>query len=306
MATKLGTGIIPPLVTPLNADESIAYDQLEKVINHVVAGGVDAVFVAGTTGEFTRFTHEVRDRLIGETVRRTAGRVPVFAGVGDAGLNLVKRNMAAAERAGVDSLVVTLPFYFPTRTDEEALSFFSAVARSTRLPVMLYNIPATCGAGISLDVVERLLDFDNVIGIKDSSGDLPRLLESIRRFKQKRPDFAVVIGAEELSYEGLRNGADGLVPSMANPFPRLFAELFRAALDRDYARLGQLCRQVDEMNRENSFSDAWLTAVVWRKKAMSHLGVCNEYCTAPYIPVDARADTVVRRCVEEYRRMFGN
>lgn len=305
MTSNPGSGVIPPLVTPIKADESINYAQMAKILDHVIDGGVDAVFVAGSTGEFPRFTHETRDRLIAETVRLTARRVPVFAGVGDAGLALVKRNIAAAEEAGADVLVVTLPFYFPTQTDAEAYTFFRAVAAATSLPVMLYNIPATCGADISLEVVERLAEIDNVIGIKDSSGDLPRLLDTIKRLKGRHKEFAVVIGAEELCYEGLRNGADGMVPSMANPFPRLFTEMYRAALSRDDGRLRELCALVDAMNLENSFSDAWLTAVVWRKKAMAHMGICDEHCTEPYIPVDEKADAKVLQCVERYLRMFG-
>ncbi|MDR2390921.1 MAG: dihydrodipicolinate synthase family protein [Planctomycetota bacterium] len=304
MATNPGSGIIPPLVTPINADESVNYEQLGRIIDHVVDGGANAVFVAGSTGEFPRFAHETRDRIVAETVRLAARRVPVFAGVGDAGLALVKRNIAAAEKAGADVLVVPLPYYYPVRTDGEAHAFFKAVAAAASLPVMLYNIPGTCGASIGLDVAERLADIDNVVGIKDSGGDLPRLLETIRRLKGRRKDFAVVVGAEELCYEGLKNGADGVVPSMANPFPRLFAEMYRAALSHDDGRLRELCDLVDAMNHENNFSDSWLTAIVWRKKAMAHMGLCDGRCTEPYVPADAKADANVMKCVERYRRLF--
>ena len=304
MAKILGSGVIPPLVTPINADESVNYDHLKNVVDHVIDGGVDAVFINGSTGEFPRFTFETRTKLVAETVKIAAKRVPVLAGVSDAGLTHVLKNVKEAEKAGADALVVTPPYYYPVWNDDEAYSFFIAVAESTSLPVMLYNIPSTCGASISLDLVERLFPVKNIIGIKDSSGDRARLLDSIKRFKNRDKDFAVVIGAEELSYDGLKAGADGLVPSMGNPFPKLWSALYRASRDGNDARLKELCDLVNAMNTGNKFSDAWLTALVWRKKAMQHMGICNEYCTRPYVPVDDKADIGIRKSVETYRSMF--
>lgn len=300
-----GSGVIPPLVTPINQDETVNYHQLKQVIDHLIDGGVDAIFINGSTGEFARFPGETREIILAEAVKLTAKRVPVYAGVGDAGQELVLRNIKWAEQAGADALVVSLPYYFPVREDGEAVPFFLAAAESTRLPVMLYNIPSTTGASISLDAIEALFPLDNIIGIKDSSGDLPRLLETIKRFKGRDKDFAVVIGSEELSYEGLKAGADGLVPSMANPFPKLWADIARASLDGDDARLRELCDWADAMNQDNSFSDAWLTALVWRKKAMAMMGICNEYCTRPYIPVPPGAEAGIRACVEKYRERYG-
>ncbi len=299
-----GTGVIVPLLTPLNTDESVNFAQLGRLVDHVVAGGVDALLAMGSTGEFARFDHETRGAIVTEIVARAAGRVPVYAGVGDTGLRAVLRNIRQAERAGVDALAVTLPYYYPVRNDEEAYLFYSEVAKSTALPFMLYNIPSTCGASIGFPVIDRMLAFDNVIGLKDSSGDADRLLREIRLYAGKERRFTVVIGSEELSYVGLRAGADGVVPSLANPFPRLFAELYAAARSGDDARLKTLCGAVDRFNRINSQRGDWMAPNVWRKRALRHMGICDDCCTMPYLPVDEATDAEVRDAIERYGRMF--
>lgn len=305
MKQNMGRGIITPIVTPIRRDESVNYEQLGKVLDHIITGGVDAVFVMGSTGEFARFPTETRDRVTAETVRLTAGRKPVYAGIGDAGLTNALRNLKRAEAAGADVMVVTLPYYYPIRNDEEAYSFFAAVADTTEKPVMLYNIPSTCGASISLDVIERLFARKNIIGIKDSAGDKARLEEEVRRFKNRDKDFAVVVGSEELAYDGLKMGADGVVPSLSNPFPALFADLYAAAVRKDFARLRELCDVVNGMNRLNGFCDAWMSPNVWRKKALSLMGVCDEWCTRPYVAMAPADEEKVLGAIRQYREMYG-
>lgn len=304
MAKPWGKGIITPILTPIRQDESVNYAQFEALINHLVEGGVDAIFVMGSSGEFARFDQNTRAEITRAAVRCVAGRVPVYAGIADTGLALVKRNLAAAEKAGADAVVATMPYYFPTNTDEEAYIFFDAVASATSLPLMLYNIPGTCGASIGHGVVEKMLEKRNVIGIKDSSGDAERLEDLLRIKRNAGRDFAVVVGSEELSYDGLSAGADGLVPSLSNPFPRLFAQLYAAARDNDLDALRRHCDVVDRMNNINSKCGSWMAPNVWRKKALAVMGVCDEYCTAPWLPVDAETEKQVVRAVEEYRSEY--
>ena len=139
-------GIIVPLLTPVNEDESINNDALERLINYVIEGGVDAIFVMGSSGEFARFDTDFRFQTIRAAVEIVNGRVPVYAGVSDCGTRRVLRHVENAEKAKADAVVVTLPYYFPIRNDDEAYQHFSLVAANTGLPVVLYNIPSTCGA----------------------------------------------------------------------------------------------------------------------------------------------------------------
>ena len=128
MEQRIGSGVITPLLTPINQDESANYEQMRSLIDYVIDGGVDAVFVMGSTGEFARFDAQTRGEVLKESIKAVAGRVPVYAGVADTGLSSVLRNVSQAEKAGADVLVVTLPYYFPVYNDDEAYSFFSSVA----------------------------------------------------------------------------------------------------------------------------------------------------------------------------------
>lgn len=305
MNQTIGSGVITPLLTPINQDESINYEQMRALIDYVVDGGVDAIFIMGSTGEFARFDEATRGNIIRECVRHVAGRVLVYAGVADTGLAAVLRNVKSAQQAGADVLVVTLPYYYPIHNDDEAYSFFSSVAASTSLPVMLYNIPGTCGAAISMEVIARLSAIDNIVGVKDSSGDIDRIHEMVRRFKNGDKPFAITVGEESICFEGLCAGADGLVPSLSNPYPKLLADLYHASVVGDRARLRTLCDVMNDMNRLNRYSTAWMSPNVWRKKALSHMGICNAYCTRPYVPVDAETDRQVLQTIEQYKRLYG-
>jgi len=301
---RIGSGVITPLLTPINQDESVNYEQMRSLIDYVIDGGVDAVFVMGSSGEFARFDPQTRGNVLKESVKAVADRVPVYAGVADTGLSSVLRNVSQAEEAGVDVLVVTLPYYFPIYNDDEAYSFFSSVAASTKLPVMLYDIPSTCGASISFEVMDRLFSIGNIVGIKDSSGNLEKLQEILRRYKNRGKDFAVTVGDEQLCYDGLLSGADGIVPSLSNPYPKLLADICRAAKASNEPRLRELCDVVNQMNRLNGYCNAWMSPNVWRKKALSNLGICNEYCTQPYVPVDSQVNLKIIEATKMYHEMY--
>lgn len=305
MTQKIGSGVITPLLTPIGQDESVNYAQLGHLLDYVIAGGVNAVFVMGSSGEFARFDTSTRAKIISESVKKVSGRVPVYAGVSDAGLLLVQRNIELAQKGGADAVVITLPYYFPVYNDDEAYSFFKSAATCTDLPVILYEIPKTCGASISLEVIDKLFDIKNFVGVKDSSGDINRLKELISRFKGRGKEFAVTVGDERLCYEGFMAGADGIVPSLSNPFPKLLADVYSAACAKDEKRLKELCAVVDQMNQLNTYNNSWMWLNVWRKKALFHLGVCDEYCTKPYNSVDSGGDLKVMENIKLYRKMYG-
>ena len=304
MKHRIGSGVITPLLTPINQDESVNYEQIRSLTDYVIDGGVDAVFVMGSTGEFARFDAQTRGEILKKAIKAVAGRVPVYVGVADTGLSSVLRNVSQAEEAGADVLVVTLPYYFPIYNNDEAYSFFSGVAASTKLPIMLYDIPSTCGASISLDAMERLFQIDNIVGIKDSSGNLEKLQEILKRYKNRGKDFAVTVGDERLCYDGFSSGADGIVPSLSNPYPKLLSDIYRAAKINDKPRLKELCDVMNRMNQLNSYCNAWMSPNVWRKKALSNMGICNEYCTRPYVAIDSQVNLKIIETTKLYHKMY--
>jgi len=306
MGNKSIHGVIVPLITPVNDNENVQWPDLETLVEHVIEGGVDAIFAMGTTGEFARFDDDTRAKAIDYVVKCCAGRVPVYAGVSDCGTKRVLENIKKAEQSGVNAVVATLPYYFPTVSAHEALSYFRDIARSTSLPVILYNIPVTVGAKISLEVFEQLLDVENIVAMKDSSGDLQYFKALIELCQNRKKALSVIVGNESVSYDAFTMGADGIVPSLANPYPRLFASLYESAINKNLTKLQFYCDIVNSFNTLNNFSDSWMSPNIWRKVALELMGIISS-CgfTQPYTPVSPDIRQQVLSTVEKYRSLFG-
>ena len=275
-------GVILPILTPIHSDETPNYDQLRRLVDYTVDGGVTAIFANGTTGEFARFTYEERCEILQTVVAQAAGRVPVLAGISDCGTRLVIRNAKAAEQAGADALVTTIPYYFPTGSHSEQIEFIRSVCEATTLPVLLYNIPSVVQFSLSDEVLDAVCDIENLYGLKDTSGDEAYLEHIIERYGSK---LRVYVGDERLCYAGLRSGACGMVPSLANPFPKILAAAWISAKCGDWSACKVHTELVNTVNALNRFSDSWMSPNIWRKEALFQMGIIDQYFTHPYNPV---------------------
>ena len=294
-------GVILPILTPIHSDETPNHEQLRRLVDYTVDGGVTAIFANGTTGEFARFTYEERCTILQTVVSQTAGRVPVLAGISDCGTRLVIRNAKAAEEAGADALVTTIPYYFPTGSHFEQIDFIRSVCAATALPVLLYNIPSVVSFSLSDEVLDAVCDIDNLYGIKDTSGDEAYLKHLIERYGSK---LRVYVGDERLCYAGLRGGACGMVPSLANPFPKLLAAAWLAAGQGDWDECRHHTEMVNTINALNSFSDSWMSPNIWRKEALFQMGVIDRYFTKPYNPVGEKDRKKIAEWIAYYRKNY--
>lgn len=228
-------GIIPPLVTPMHADESLDLARLRTHIDWMLARGVHGLFVLGTTGEFYALDDAEKQAVTATAVEHAGGRAPVYVGTGAECTREVLRLTAMAEREGAAGVSVITP-YFLKPTQEEIFDHFRRVAESTRLPVILYNNPSTCG-GVCLEpeTVARLAEIENIIGIKDSSGDLENTINIIRLVPST---FHVLMGRDTLILAGLMHGTVGSIPASCNLAPELCVGIYESFLrgDLDTAR----------------------------------------------------------------------
>ena len=217
-------GIIPPLVTPFGDDGDVDATALRAVVRHVLAGGVHGVFVAGSTGEAYAMSDEQRVVALEVVIDEVGGRVPVFAGtsrITTAGtVNLTR----AAESAGADAASIVTP-YFINPSQDELFEHFKTVAASTSLPVLLYNNPARTGVVLQPHTVWRLAQIENIVGIKDSSGDMGAVVDMIRLCNDK---FGVFCGFDQIMYSVLAAGGAGAVPASSNVLPRLIVDLYES------------------------------------------------------------------------------
>jgi 4-hydroxy-tetrahydrodipicolinate synthase len=219
-------GIIPPVVTPFTAEEELDLPRLKSHIDYMLARGVHGIFVLGTTGEFYALDEREKQSVAATAVAHVKGRSAVFVGTGAETTREVIRLTKMAEREGASGVSVITPYFIkPTQT--ELLDHFRRVAESTAIPVVLYNNPATCG-GLSIEpeTVARLAEIPNIIGIKDSSGDLQNTIEIIRQTPREK--FSVLNGRDTLILAALSCGAQGAIPASCNIAPDLCVGIYTA------------------------------------------------------------------------------
>src|SRR5437588_751243 len=223
-------GIIPPVATPMQANEDLDLPRLRWFLDRLLAGGVHGIFVLGTNSEFYGLDDNEKQQVIAATVAHVRRRVPVYAGTGAETTREAVRLTKMAEREGVDGVSVITP-YFVNPSQQEIYDHYRRIAENTALPVVLYNNPSTCGGvKIDVDTVARLAQIPNILGVKDSSGDLQNTNEYLRVVPER---FSVLMGRDTLIYPALVFGARGAVPATGNIAPALLAEIYNRFVKGD-------------------------------------------------------------------------
>lgn len=274
MAMFTPHGVIPALVTPLDESGNLLEPNLRTLLDHVIDGGVHGVFVLGSSGEIYGLTDAQKQRVVEITVEHVAGRVPVYAGASEITTrDCVKTARMAAEVGGVDALSVLTP-YFVTPTQSELITHFREIAAATDLPVLLYNHPGRTKVGFSIPTVQELAKVDNIVGIKDSAGDMSMTADYI----QETPDdFRVFVGRDTLIHAGLCHGADGAIASTANIAPHIVAGIYDAYRRGDLAESLALQKRLSPLRRLVDVA----TFPVVIKEALRLAGVDAGVCLAP-------------------------
>jgi 4-hydroxy-tetrahydrodipicolinate synthase len=223
-------GSIVPLVTPLRGG-GLDEEALRSLIEWQIASGSHGISVAGTTGEPTSLTPAERERVIEITVRTVAGRVPVVPGTGSNNHEESLRLTAFAERVGADAVLVIVPYH--VRPSQQGLyEHFHAVARSTRLPVIVYNIPGRTAVNLEVETLARLRrDCDNIVGVKESNKDFEHVNRVLLRCGR---DFLLFSGIELLCYPMLAIGGAGFISATANLVPDRVARMYNLWQDGDW------------------------------------------------------------------------
>ena len=229
-------GIIPPILTPMNDDESINEQELRHQVNRMIDAGVSGVFALGTNGEAYALSHKEKVQILRVVVDETKHRVPVYAGTGCPTTKETITLSKEAEEIGADVLSVIVP-YFAAASQDELYAHYKAVAESVKLPVVLYNIPARTGNALAPATVARLAkDIPNVMGAKDSSGNFDNMKQYIELTTGIGKDFSVLSGNDSLILPALCFGGKGGIAGCANVFPRTMVEIYEAFTAGDFER----------------------------------------------------------------------
>lgn len=216
-------GIITPILTPLTADEQFNEREFRNQINRLINAGVSGIFALGTNGEFYAFSQEEKIKIMEVAVDEVKGRVPVYAGTGCVTTQETIKLSKIAKEIGVDVLSVISP-YFVSASQDDLYRHFSSVAKAVDLPILLYNIPARTGNSIAPATVKKLAAYDNIIGIKDSSGNFDNTL---RYIENTDPRLNVLAGSDSLILWTLMAGGTGAISGCSNVFPELMVSIYK-------------------------------------------------------------------------------
>lgn len=224
-------GVIPPIITPLTSDGKINEPVLRQMVDHLIEQGVHGLFPLGTTGEFYAFSNDEMKRILTIVKEQTAGRVPVYAGANHITTRGVVAFTQLAKEVGVDAVSVLTPM-FVSQTQSEVYDFYKTIAESTDLPIIIYNNKPKTNVTVEPQTVARLAEIDNIVGVKDSTGDFTNTEEYIR-LTRGNDNFHVLLGRDTLIYAGLCYGASGAIASCANVAPRIAADIYDKYMQGD-------------------------------------------------------------------------
>ena len=291
-------GIIPPMVTPLLDRDTLDVPGLERLIEHIVAGGVHGLFILGTTGETPSLSHRIRHELIERVCSLVRGCVPVLVGITDTSFVESVEIARKAEQAGAQALVLAPPYYFPTG-QPELLEYLRHLLPELPLPLFLYNMPNRPKPAFEPKTVRAAADMPGIVGLKDSSTSMI-YFRQVQHLLEDHPDFSLLMGPEQLLAESVLLGAHGGVCGGANLLPRLYVDLYEAARSRDLARVESLHRTVMRIDATiysvGQYGSSFLKGL---KCALSCLGICSDFLAEPFHRFREPEREIIRRHLEE-------
>ena len=291
-------GIIPPMITPLLDRDTLDVAGLERLIEHILGGGVHGLFILGTTGEAPSLSYRLRYELIERVCDQVKGRVPVLVGITDTCFTESINTANKAKDAGAQAVVLAPPYYFPAG-QAELIEYLEHLMPELPLPLFLYNMPSLTKAVIEPQTVRAAADISGIVGIKDSSGNMV-YFHKLQSMLKDHPDFAFLVGREELLAETVLLGGHGGVSGGANFIPKLYVDLYNAACSRDLPRVETLHEKVMQISNAiysvGRYESSYLKGL---KCTLSCMNICNDFLAEPFHRFRSTERDVIRRHLED-------
>ena len=269
-------GVITAMVTPLDQDLNLDQEGLERLVEHLIAGGVHGIFLLGTTGEAPNLPYDVRFAVTEQTCKLARNRVPVIVGITDTSHKDAIRMAAKSYESGALAVVAAPPYYFQV-SQADLLNYFKRLALESPLPLFLYNAPLNTQHWIEVETVIQLAAESNIAGLKDSGLSMG-YFHAVREGVRDRPDFSLLVGPDNLLAEAVLLGAHGGMAGGSNVWPRLFVALYEAAASGDMSRVVALQQHAMQFDIAVYRSANPLRGL---KCALSVLGICSTDMTPP-------------------------
>lgn len=281
-----GTGIA--LVTPFNIDGTVDYNSLEKIVNHVIDGGVDYLVALGTTAESATLNFEEQQSVLNAIVKYSNNKVPVVIGIGGNSTSLIIEKLNSFSLDGVHAILSVSPYY--NRPSQKGIyEHYKIIAKSSPLPLILYNVPGRTASNIESSTTLKLAeDFDNIIGIKEASGNLEQCMEII---KNKPDNFSLTSGDDVLALPLTLLGGVGVISVIGQAYPLDFSNMIRNALKQDVLNATKKHYQLLEIIK-GIFNDGNPSGI---KYLLSELGLCNNQFRLPLVSVNNKTKSIIKQ-----------
>ncbi|MBR4171638.1 MAG: dihydrodipicolinate synthase family protein [Kiritimatiellae bacterium] len=290
-------GLIPPMVTPLNERRQLDSVGTKNMVKHLLDGGVDGIFLLGTSGEGPHLDYAVRVALVQTVCRLVKGRVPVLVGITETNLDAAVAFAKQCKAFGANGVVAAPPYYFQL-SQEQCVAWYTELANRVPIPLVIYNMPAHTKTVLEPETIVQLAPHPNIVGMKDSSSIIAlfnKFRVALAPFREK---FSLFMGPDEAMGEAILLGADGGVCTGANLWPKAFAELYRAATEGNVEKV----RELQAFTTSSSYDlyglgqgqIGFLQAV---KCALSEMGLIQNVLAAPFSPLEGQARKRVQRAL---------
>jgi len=273
-------GIFVPHITPFTRKGDLYEEGLRACVGFWVKEGVSGLVPCGSNGEAPYLTREDRRKVIEIVLDEVNGKIPVIAGTGSMSTDETIMFTEDAKDLGADAALVVTPFYFKL-SNKEMYEHFKAVLEAVDLPIVLYSVPKFTGVSLEPSLISQLTTaYQNVIGLKDSGGNLGTITEIIRQVGGK---ISILAGTADVTLSTLMLGGQGGVVAVANVFPRMCYDLYEAFRNGDYKKAGKLQRNISYANEVLVKRYNQLSAI---KEAMKLLGLPSGYPRRPALPLE--------------------
>lgn len=289
-----GTGVA--VVTPFHDSGNIDFGSFGKIIEHLIAGGINYIVALGTTGESATLSKDEKIAVLEFVIDTVAKRIPVVAGLGGNNTQEVINTLKATSFDGIDAILSVCPYY--NKPQQRGLyNHYKAIAGASPVPVILYNVPGRTSSNLTAETTLKLAaDFPNIIGIKEASGNLLQCMEII---KERPQGFLVISGDDALTLPIIALGGDGVISVVANAFPRLFSEMVNLCLKGKFNKARTLHYSLLEFTN-SMFMDGNPSGI---KASMEMLGLCKSIVRLPLVKVNKNTHSLISECTDNLTKI---
>jgi len=284
------SGAMVALVTPFS-DGEVDFETLEELVEFQLEAGIDAIVPVGTTGESPTLSHEEHKQVIQRVVEVVDGQVPVIAGAGSNSTAEAIELTAFAKKVGADATLQVTPYYNKP-TQEGFYQHFKAIAEEVDLPMVLYNIPGRCGAGMAPETIARLAELENVVAVKEASGSLDQASEIAMRC-----DITIISGDDSLTLPIASVGGKGVISVIANIVPADVKAMTDLILEGDLVSARQWHRKLFGLSKKML---TLATNPIPIKTAMSILNMCSDELRLPLTPLEQQKRAILEESLRDY------